>query len=93
MNQAMTDDVQEQVEVFVQRLRSTFEPGRYPRLADGPNFDASLASLGAEFAALQRVFHDYLLASWSEETAATLRSMPEGAAGCPDDGILEERNR
>lgn len=93
MNQAMADDVHEQVEAFVQQLRSAFEPGRYPRLSDGASFDSALAILDAEFVALQRVFHDYLLASWSEETAAALRGMTDGAAGRPEGGILGERGR
>lgn len=93
MNQAMADDVHEQVEAFVHRVRSAFEPGRYPRLSDGASFDSTLAALDAEFTALQRVFHDYLLASWSEETAAALRGMTEAAAGRREDGIFRGRER
>lgn len=82
MNDAIRDDVQAQVDAFTARVRSVCDVRRYPHLADGPEFDAALAALNQEFNALQRVFHDYLMASWSDEAAAALR----GAAVPPAAG-------
>jgi|CXWL01.1.fsa_nt_gi hypothetical protein len=73
MNDAIRDDVQAEIDAFVACVRSTFDPTRYPHLADGDEFDAALVAVNREFATLQRVFHDYLMASWSEEAAAALR--------------------
>ena len=82
MNDAIRDDVQAEVDAFVARVRLVFDPARYPRLADGDQFDTALAAVGREFTALQRVFHDYLMASWAEEAAAALR----GTAAPPTAG-------
>lgn len=93
MNDAIRDDVQSQVEGFVQRVRLALDPARYPRLADGACFDATLAALNAEFSALQRLFHDYLLAAWSEETATALREAAAAATARPAGGTSRERKR
>lgn len=85
MNEAMAEDVHAQVEAFVQQVRATFDATRYPHLSDGAAFESTVAALDAEFTTLQRMFHDYLLASWSEEAAATLRSAA-GAASSQHSG-------
>lgn len=84
ISEAIRDDVQAQIDSFVGRARAVFDVGRYPRMASGAEFDAGLAALDREFQALQRVFHDYLMAIWSDETAAALRASAPGAIGDPN---------
>ena len=65
-------DLESQVCRFVALVRETFDAGRYPRLADGPEFDQRYAELEKHFEALGRLFQDYLMATWSGEISARL---------------------
>lgn len=67
---AIREDVESQISLFVGLLHEAFDPDRYPRLEDGPEFDRRFAELEERFAALERLFQDYLTASWSTEISS-----------------------
>lgn len=70
----MHADITDEVARFVSLVLKTFDPSRYPRLADGAEFDAALQRTVAAFEALQRTFQDCLVASWSDEASGLIRS-------------------
>lgn len=74
MTDPMQDDVAAQVAAFAALVRRTFDPSRYPKLADGRVFDAELREVETSFADLKHVFHDYLVATWAEEAVRVLKA-------------------
>ncbi len=73
MKDAIREDVLGQIACFTQLVQATFDPERYPRPSDGESFDEELARLESEFEGLKKVFHDYLMTSWSAEISQGLR--------------------
>jgi hypothetical protein len=79
VNHAIRDDVRAQVDAFALRVRKTLDPDHGPGLEDGDGFDRRLAELDEDFARVKRVYHDYLVASWSDDAVRAMRA----AAGAP----------
>jgi hypothetical protein len=67
MSDSIREDVHCEIETFIARLRSTLDPGAYPKLGDAARFEVRMEVLDAEFLQLRRLFHDYLTLSWAEE--------------------------
>ncbi len=73
MRDAIREDVLAQVGAFVEQLRTTFDPDAYDASTDGNAFDERLARLDGDFERMKRLFHDYLMAHWSDEIEHSLR--------------------
>ena len=73
MHNAIRDDTLHQIFGFVTRLRATFDPDRYPKRDDGPEFDAELRALERDFERIKRLFHDCLMAQWSDDIGRELQ--------------------
>lgn len=78
MSDPITDDVQEQIDAFVARVRATFDVARYPGMTDSASFDRACDASEAAFERLKFVFNDYLVTRWAAEAAQLL-----GAAAQP----------
>jgi hypothetical protein len=77
MIEPMHADITDEVARFVCLVLKAFDPSRYPHLEDGPEFDAALQRVEHSFAALKHTFQDCLVAGWSAEAAAAVRSAAE----------------
>ena len=78
MSDPIIEDVQEQIDAFVARVRETFDVARYPGMTDSGRFDRACDTTEAAFERLKYMFNDYLVTRWAAEAAQLL-----GAAARP----------
>jgi len=83
VNHAIQDDVRAQVHAFADRVRWTLDPANGPALGESDGFDLRLAELDGEFARLKRMFHDYLVTSWSGDAVRAMRAAAGDAPATP----------
>ena len=74
MIEPMHADINDEVARFVCLVLKTFDPSRYPCLANGAEFDAALLRVENAFEALKKTFQDCLVAGWSSEAAEAVRT-------------------
>ncbi len=74
MSDPIIDDVQEQIDAFVARVRETFDVARYPGMTDSKRFDRACDDAEAAFERLKYMFNDYLVTRWAAEAAPLLES-------------------
>jgi hypothetical protein len=73
MQNAIRDDILDQISGLLKRLKATFDPDKYQTPDDGPEFDAQLHALEDEFERIKRLFHDFLMTQWSGEIDRALK--------------------
>jgi hypothetical protein len=76
MSDPIIDDVQEQIDAFVARVRETFDVARYPGMTDSGRFDRACDATETAFERLKYVFNDYLVTRWAAEAAQMLGAAP-----------------